>query len=115
MGVKGLRRLFFYIFSQDWPQDEETQKEGDESEFTKLKYTPAILQQVQAFEQGTINTSDEEENDKNKLMRSEPKKLRHISLSATASQQMNISEERRRREHEIRPLGGVIKVGLPAS
>lgn len=48
-------------------------------------------------------------------MRSEPKKLRHISLSATASQQMNISEERRRREHEIRPLGGVIKVGLPAS
>nr|XP_058951502.1 uncharacterized protein LOC131779006 isoform X1 [Pocillopora verrucosa] len=94
---------------EDWPQDEETQKEGDESEFTKLKYTPAILQQVQAFEQGTINTSDEEENDKNKLMRSEPKKLRHISLSATASQQMNISEERRRREHEIRPLGGVIK------
>ena len=48
-------------------------------------------------------------------MRSEPKKLRHISLSATASQQMNISEERQRREHEIRPLGGVIKVGLPAS
>ena len=45
-------------------------------------------------------------------MRNEPRKLRHISLNATASQKMKISEERRRRENEIRPLGGVIKVGF---
>ncbi|XP_022778059.1 uncharacterized protein LOC111319580 [Stylophora pistillata] len=98
--------------NEDWPQDEETKKIVDETEFTKSKHTPAILHQVQAFEQGTLNTSDEEENDKNKLMRNEPRKLRHISLNATASQKMKTSEERRRRENEIRPLGGVIKVGF---
>ena len=46
----------------------------------------------------------------NKTTKNEPKKLRHISLHATTSPQLKTSEEPRRREHEIRPLGGVVKV-----
>ena len=82
----------------------------DKPKLNEYKYTPAILHQVQAFEQGTLTSNGEEEMETNKTTKNEPKKLRHISLHATTSPQLKTSEEPRRREHEIRPLGGVVKV-----
>lgn len=59
--------------------------------------------------------TNEEEREKEKMRhetRKEPKKLKHISFHNTSSTQPDILEERRKREEEIRPLGGVIRVSF---
>ena len=76
-----------------------------------------ILSQVQAFEQAAATTGKDGERarDTRKETRKEPKKLKHISFHDASSQLESIAA-RKKREEEIRPLGGVVRVciqGIP--
>ena len=69
---------------------------------------------MQAFEQGATTGNDAKlTNDARKETRKEPKKLKHISFHNTSSQLESLAE-RKRREEEIRPLGGVVRVSVQA-
>lgn len=63
---------------------------------------------MHAFEQGSIKDSGEGEQDKRQEPKREPKKLKPVQFNSTATQPDD--SERRKREAEIRPLGGVVKV-----
>lgn len=71
-------------------------------------YKPSIISKVQAFEQGSTKDSGEGEQDKRQEPKREPKKLKPVQFNSTATQPDD--SERRKREAEIRPLGGVVKV-----
>ena len=67
---------------------------------------------MQVFEQAATTGNDEERaSDTRKETRKEPKKLKHISFHNASSQLESIAA-RKRREEEIRPLGGVVRVGI---
>ena len=74
-----------------------------------------ILSQVQAFEQGATTVNNEERaSDTRKETRTKPKKLKHISFHNASSSQQDTLASRQRREEEIRPLGGVVRVSIQA-
>lgn len=92
---------------------------GNDEDFTshdtsedQLSESKKILSQVQAFEQGaTTGNGEERTSDARKEARKEPKKLKHISFHNTSSQLESLAE-RKRREKEIKPLGGVVRVSI---
>ena len=97
-------------------QDQNSEKENraypsedkPESDATQRNRKASILSKVQAFEQGPTRDDAEHEKDNINDTKREPKKLKRIQFYSTASQQDDA--ERRKREAEIRPLGGIVKV-----
>ncbi|CAH3030905.1 unnamed protein product, partial [Porites evermanni] len=72
-------------------------------------YKPSIISKVQAFEQGSIKDSGKGEQDKRQEPKREPKKLKPVHFKVTRPTTQPDDSERRKREAEIRPLGGVVK------
>lgn len=109
-GVNKILSLFQGRGPPEGGNDEDlTSHDNSENQVNESK---KILSQVQAFEQAATTGKDEERaRDTRKETRKEPKKLKHISFHDASSQLESIAA-RKKREEEIRPLGGVVRVSI---